>query len=76
MEEGSLWVKVIKEIHGVDGGLSNTSRSCHTGVWMGIIKVKQDLNKKGVVLSDAFSRKVGNGNDTCFWSDLWIGENV
>ncbi|GJX97779.1 RNA-directed DNA polymerase, eukaryota, reverse transcriptase zinc-binding domain protein [Tanacetum coccineum] len=73
-EEHALWCKVIRSIHGVSGGLiedSNTSTS--SGLWSRIMKLKTDLNLIGIDLPMLFKKKVGNGQNTRFWHDNWLG---
>ncbi|GJX56691.1 putative RNA-directed DNA polymerase, eukaryota, reverse transcriptase zinc-binding domain protein, partial [Tanacetum coccineum] len=73
-EEHALWCKVIRSIHGVSGGLiedSNTSTS--SGLWLRIMKLKTDLNLIGIDLPMLFKKKVGNGQNTRFWHDNWLG---
>ncbi|GJT14415.1 putative RNA-directed DNA polymerase, eukaryota, reverse transcriptase zinc-binding domain protein [Tanacetum coccineum] len=74
IEEHALWCKVIWSIHGVWGGLiedSNTSTS--SGLWLRIMKLKTDLNLIGIDLPMLFKKKVGNGQNTRFWHDNWLG---
>lgn len=70
VEPKSLWCNIIKSIHGV-GGFENPHPS--SGSWNCISKLKGELLKENVDLSTLFKKKIGNGNNTSFWNDLWVG---
>ncbi|XP_071739386.1 uncharacterized protein [Rutidosis leptorrhynchoides] len=79
--ENTFWVRVIKSIYGKSGGLScistppdNELKKFSGRVWTSIIKIEQPLTKLGVNLSNDFFKVVGNGMDTSFWNDKWVGE--
>lgn len=64
VEENALLVKVIKCIHGEDGGSSRvgfSNRGGGGGVWGDILKVGCDIDKVGVDFSKSFCRKVEMG---------------
>ncbi|PWA80255.1 reverse transcriptase domain, Reverse transcriptase zinc-binding domain protein [Artemisia annua] len=76
IESGALWVRVIKNIYGINGGLVDNGVLRELGgssVWRDIVRVGIDLDKIGVGFSTSFSNKVGNGGDTSFWEDRWLG---
>ncbi|PWA48516.1 cytochrome P450 [Artemisia annua] len=71
----ALWCKVIRSIHGPQGGLHDASliRS-KSGPWYRIAKLKEDLlNDYGINLPLIFKKKIGNGESTRFWLDNWLG---
>ena len=70
-----LWVKVVKGIHGQDGGIgfSRRSNSKHSP-WNAILKAISNLNNKGIDLLFACSRSVGNGKSIRFWDEIWFGD--
>ncbi|GJR37723.1 RNA-directed DNA polymerase, eukaryota, reverse transcriptase zinc-binding domain protein [Tanacetum coccineum] len=69
-----LWCKVIRSIHGPSGGLfDNTTVKYKSGPWYYIKKLKEDLQRNGINLPLMFKRKVGNGQGTSFWNDIWLG---
>ena len=73
-EEDSLWCKVIRSLHGPDGGLlDNSSSSLKTRCWSNIVKLKDDLCDIGIDLTSLFKKKIGNGLSTRFWLDPWLG---
>jgi hypothetical protein len=43
--------------------------------WMEVAKIRDDVGEEGEGwFSERVSRKVGDGVDTFFWYDRWIGE--
>ncbi|KAJ9556535.1 hypothetical protein OSB04_011149 [Centaurea solstitialis] len=77
VERGSLWVRVIKSIYVREGGLSRdvvVGGMGRNSVWVKIIKVGEELEKKGIAFRNSFRRIVGNGVGTSFWEDVWIEE--
>ncbi|GJV45719.1 hypothetical protein Tco_1430255 [Tanacetum coccineum] len=72
-----LWVKVIKEIYGVDGGFDQQeNRGSQAQPWARIIKLHSSLVAKGIDISGRLSKRVGNGSDTRFWEENWIAGNT
>ncbi|GJZ69999.1 putative RNA-directed DNA polymerase, eukaryota, reverse transcriptase zinc-binding domain protein [Tanacetum coccineum] len=75
IEDNALWCKIIRSIHGSQGGLHDASliRS-KSGPWYRIAKLKEDfLNDYGINLPLIFKKKIGNGESTRFWLDNWLG---
>ncbi|GJZ36016.1 putative RNA-directed DNA polymerase [Tanacetum coccineum] len=74
-EENSFWCKVICSIHGPQGGLRDASliRS-KSGPWYRIAKLNEDLSVHGIDLHSLFKIKIGNGENTRFWIDKWVGD--
>ncbi|GJT52416.1 RNA-directed DNA polymerase, eukaryota, reverse transcriptase zinc-binding domain protein [Tanacetum coccineum] len=71
----SLWIKVVKVIHGNSGSLEHpTSSRFHNSTWIGIVKAINKLKSKGVDLMSFCKRVIGNGNNTRFWLDKWYGD--
>ena len=76
LEGDALWVRVIKSIHGESGGLEVDgvgSRVGRSGLWRDIVKVGLDIEKVGIEFSSSFSKNLGDGGDTLFWEDRWVG---
>ncbi|GJS89195.1 RNA-directed DNA polymerase, eukaryota [Tanacetum coccineum] len=72
-----LWVKVIKEIYGVDGGFDQQeNRGSGAQPWARIIKLHSSLVAKGIDINGTLSKRVGNGSDTRFWEENWIAGNT
>nr|GEV37511.1 RNA-directed DNA polymerase, eukaryota, reverse transcriptase zinc-binding domain protein [Tanacetum cinerariifolium] len=69
IEYNALRCKVIRSIHGSQGGLHDASliRS-KSGPWYRIAKLKEDLlSYYGINLPLIFKKKIGNGESTHFW---------
>ncbi|GJR70577.1 hypothetical protein Tco_0016642 [Tanacetum coccineum] len=77
-EGDSLWVRVIKSIYGVHGGLCShgviVGEISGDGVWRDIIKVGRDIDGVGIDFTSYFICKVRNGRDVSFWLDKWVGD--
>ncbi|GJS72623.1 RNA-directed DNA polymerase, eukaryota, reverse transcriptase zinc-binding domain protein [Tanacetum coccineum] len=70
----SLWVNVIKDIHGHDGGIgSGRAGKLSHSPWNSIIRTVSHLQAKGIDLFALCGRSVGDGNSTSFWGDNWCG---
>ncbi|XP_071713611.1 uncharacterized mitochondrial protein AtMg00310-like [Rutidosis leptorrhynchoides] len=78
-ETESLWVKVIRSIHGPLGGLLSDNVSTHSstiGVWHNIIRAGTSMEALQVNFRDSFSKTIGDGGSTLFWHEEWIGDLV
>ncbi|GJX28426.1 RNA-directed DNA polymerase, eukaryota [Tanacetum coccineum] len=72
----SLWSRVIKAIYGVDGEVNKVSKYASRSCWRDIINEVRKLKDQGINMrggSDFMYIKVGNGETTKFWDDIWIG---
>lgn len=69
VEDDALWVKVIKSIHGRDGGWRGGKYRRYKGVWGDIIKVGVSMDKIGVDFTKSFHKKIGEGERTAFWEE-------
>ncbi|GKE85984.1 hypothetical protein Tco_1559726 [Tanacetum coccineum] len=66
-DDGSLWCRVIKAIHGVDENLFSTSSTFRAGlVWSDIRRCGMMVDALGISFSSSFSWKVGMGDATQF----------
>ena len=69
-----LWIKVIKNIYGINGGIGEMSSPSYasrhaSSLWIAILKVTKQLAEKGVDLLSMCKRKVGDGSSISFWDD-------
>ncbi|GKA48713.1 RNA-directed DNA polymerase, eukaryota, reverse transcriptase zinc-binding domain protein [Tanacetum coccineum] len=62
-----LWSRVIKAVHGLEGGLIRAVNELN--------EVKK-LQNQGVNIFDYIWIKIGNGDNTSFWKDKWHNEGV
>ncbi|GJY04543.1 RNA-directed DNA polymerase, eukaryota, reverse transcriptase zinc-binding domain protein [Tanacetum coccineum] len=71
---GSLWVKVVKSIHGDEAGIS--LRGCQTnGLWASIVGTINHLHSSGIVPLNSIPFNVGDGSLIRFWKDIWLGDS-
>ncbi|GJR29260.1 RNA-directed DNA polymerase, eukaryota [Tanacetum coccineum] len=73
-QESSLWSRFIKSIYGGSGFLDRTIPTLRQSIWLDILKEVANLKNKGIDLMSYCRKKVGNGADTIFWDEVWIGE--
>ncbi|CAH1433765.1 unnamed protein product [Lactuca virosa] len=72
----SIWKSVIMGIHNIHRKpLSSLFKKSINGVWGNIVKVMGDIESLGIAPSNLFFVNVGNGEHTCFWTDVWIGSS-
>ncbi|GKA88353.1 RNA-directed DNA polymerase, eukaryota, reverse transcriptase zinc-binding domain protein [Tanacetum coccineum] len=73
-EGNALWCKLIRSIHGQIGDSNTTlSLKSKSGTWYHIVSIKNNLLNLGIDMSLIFKKKIGNGTDTRFWTDNWVG---
>ncbi|GJY64667.1 RNA-directed DNA polymerase, eukaryota, reverse transcriptase zinc-binding domain protein [Tanacetum coccineum] len=73
-QEPSLWSRFIKAIHGTKGAMDIQKLTNKGSIWYDLIRAFSSLNQKGVDLLAFIRRKLGNGEHTLFWDDIWLGE--
>ncbi|GJZ37719.1 RNA-directed DNA polymerase, eukaryota, reverse transcriptase zinc-binding domain protein, partial [Tanacetum coccineum] len=69
-----LWTRVIKAIHGDKGRFGIGSKVFHKSIWCDIVREVHALKMQGFDTLIFMQKKIGNGKDTSFWDDVWIGE--
>ncbi|GKA56844.1 hypothetical protein Tco_0755916 [Tanacetum coccineum] len=62
----SLWVRVIKAMHGDDGLLGKSVKSSFPSIWIDIIRELINLKNQGIDLLGLIKKKIGNSFDTPF----------
>jgi hypothetical protein len=75
-QNSSLWARVIKAIHGVDGKIGKNIKACNHFCWLSIVNEISALKNQGVNLFEFMRLKLGNGNNISFWDDHWIGDYI
>ncbi|XP_071694888.1 uncharacterized protein [Rutidosis leptorrhynchoides] len=75
-EPTSLWVKVIKSIYEVSGSLDSgrVTNYNNNSTWSIIVKTGYNIGELGIEYSNSFKKVIGNGKDTSFWNDVWLGD--
>nr|GFA54722.1 RNA-directed DNA polymerase, eukaryota, reverse transcriptase zinc-binding domain protein [Tanacetum cinerariifolium] len=66
------WVRVIKAIHGDDGKVRGYVKDGAKSCLLSIVNEINSLKNKGINLLDFMHVKLGNGDKTAFWEDIWI----
>nr|GFA40518.1 RNA-directed DNA polymerase, eukaryota [Tanacetum cinerariifolium] len=69
-------VRVIKAIHGDDGKVRGYMTDGAKSCWLSIVNEINSLKNKGINLLDFMHVKLGNGDKTAFWEDIWIEGKV
>jgi hypothetical protein len=72
----SLWARVIKAIHGDDGGVGRHVKAGTQSCWMTVVNEITVLKKHGIDIFDFMCFKLGNGDKVAFWEDKCIGDHV
>ncbi|GJZ24777.1 RNA-directed DNA polymerase, eukaryota, partial [Tanacetum coccineum] len=67
-----LWARVIKVIHGNNGGIHvDFLNSPIQGTWSGNLSIINSLKLKGIDFLSLCTRKVRNSASIRFWDDIW-----
>nr|GEX58207.1 RNA-directed DNA polymerase, eukaryota, reverse transcriptase zinc-binding domain protein [Tanacetum cinerariifolium] len=70
-QDGSLWSRVIQAIY----GNTITNHQVHVASnWGSILREVNLLKEKGFDFLSHCSKRIGDGNSTRFWLDIWKGE--
>ncbi|GJT57872.1 hypothetical protein Tco_0992926 [Tanacetum coccineum] len=73
MESETLWCKVVKAIHGPNGGFGiHSSFGLHKGVWANIVSNNNAIDKCGNPFSSSIMQKIRDGRDVMLWNDVWL----
>ncbi|GKE42191.1 RNA-directed DNA polymerase, eukaryota, reverse transcriptase zinc-binding domain protein, partial [Tanacetum coccineum] len=70
----SLWSRFIKAIHEVRGAMDTQSVPTRGSIWLDLVREFSFLKFKGIDLLALMKRKLGNGENTLFWDDIWSDE--
>ncbi|GJU52083.1 RNA-directed DNA polymerase, eukaryota, reverse transcriptase zinc-binding domain protein [Tanacetum coccineum] len=73
-QSSSLWVRVIKVLHGEDGKIGKKVNSTYSSLWLNIIHEVELLKQQGIDLTSYIHFKLGNGVNTSFWDVAWRGD--
>ncbi|GKD51409.1 RNA-directed DNA polymerase, eukaryota, reverse transcriptase zinc-binding domain protein, partial [Tanacetum coccineum] len=66
--------RFIKAIHSVRGAFDNHNSTNRNSIWLDIIRALSSLNRKGINLLAYVQKKVGDGENSLFWDDIWLRE--
>ncbi|GKB93348.1 hypothetical protein Tco_0979485 [Tanacetum coccineum] len=70
----SLWARFIKAIYGERCAIDSFEPISRRSLWLDIVRKTKSLKNKGIDLLAFVRKKVGNGEDTLFWNDIWLDE--
>ncbi|GJU77185.1 RNA-directed DNA polymerase, eukaryota [Tanacetum coccineum] len=73
-DDSSLRSSFIKALFGNHGALGKPLQMYKRSTWIDIIHAIQTLNDKGINLFHFIRKKIGNGENTFFWEDIWLGD--
>ncbi|GKA79518.1 hypothetical protein Tco_0786114, partial [Tanacetum coccineum] len=72
----SLWARVIKAIHGMDGSIGDIRIGNFKSCWSSIINEINVLSSKGIKLMNYLRITLGNGVSTRLWDESWHIEGI
>nr|GEY94394.1 RNA-directed DNA polymerase, eukaryota, reverse transcriptase zinc-binding domain protein [Tanacetum cinerariifolium] len=73
-QKNSLWVRVVKALHGEDEKIGNKVQPMYPSTWLNIINEIESLKLHGIDLVSFITPKLGNGVNTSFWDVVWCGD--
>nr|GFA33449.1 RNA-directed DNA polymerase, eukaryota, reverse transcriptase zinc-binding domain protein [Tanacetum cinerariifolium] len=73
-QKNSLWVRMVKALHGGDGKIGKKVQPRYPSTWRNIINEIESLKLHGIDLVSFITPKLGNGADTSFWDVAWCGD--
>ncbi|KAL4590001.1 hypothetical protein LXL04_002918 [Taraxacum kok-saghyz] len=68
----AFWVKVVKAIHGAE----DSTGSPRASIWRDITRSGVDLVNKGIDLQLFCKKIIGDGVNTRFWKEIWLGNSM
>nr|GEV84020.1 RNA-directed DNA polymerase, eukaryota, reverse transcriptase zinc-binding domain protein [Tanacetum cinerariifolium] len=63
----------IRAVHGNSGGIETHLRVSYSSTWLSIVNEVNKMRNKGIDLLKYIKIQVGNGLNTKFWEDVWMG---
>nr|GFA84523.1 RNA-directed DNA polymerase, eukaryota, reverse transcriptase zinc-binding domain protein [Tanacetum cinerariifolium] len=73
-QKNSLWVRVVKALHGEDGKISKKIQPRYPSTWRNIINEIKSLKLHGIDRVSFITLKLGNKANTSFWDVAWYGD--
>ncbi|GKD64091.1 RNA-directed DNA polymerase, eukaryota, reverse transcriptase zinc-binding domain protein [Tanacetum coccineum] len=67
-------ISLIKAIHGVKGNIDDSQTKISGSIWQELVREFAALKSKGIDCVSFIKRKLGNGENTLFWEDIWLGD--
>ncbi|XP_071718854.1 uncharacterized protein [Rutidosis leptorrhynchoides] len=78
IETNCFWVKIIRSIYGIDGGLRLSDGLAHRSaksIWQNIIWAGNIIEDFCIPFRSSFKKSIGDGSSTSFWNDNWCGSD-
>nr|GEX93520.1 hypothetical protein [Tanacetum cinerariifolium] len=72
-DKDALWSRFIRAVHGNSGGIETHSRVSYSSTCLSIVNEVNKMRNKGIDLLKYMKIQVGNGLNTMFWEDVWMG---
>nr|GFA85612.1 RNA-directed DNA polymerase, eukaryota, reverse transcriptase zinc-binding domain protein [Tanacetum cinerariifolium] len=72
-DKDALWSRFIRAVHGNSGGIETHSRVSYSSTWLSIMIEVNKMRNKCIDLLKYMKIQVGNGLNTKFWEDVWMG---
>nr|KYP42867.1 hypothetical protein KK1_035714 [Cajanus cajan] len=76
VEKNSLWVRIISSLYGVALHLPNGSGVKGSRWWVDLNRIEDGDLVSNEWLSSNCCKVIGNGVDTKFWLDKWVGHGI
>nr|GEY49680.1 RNA-directed DNA polymerase, eukaryota, reverse transcriptase zinc-binding domain protein [Tanacetum cinerariifolium] len=73
-QKNSLWVRVVKVLHGEDEKIGKKVQPRYPSIWLNIINEIESLKLHGIDQVSFITPKLGNGVNTSFWDIAWCGD--
>ncbi|GJS47171.1 RNA-directed DNA polymerase, eukaryota, reverse transcriptase zinc-binding domain protein [Tanacetum coccineum] len=73
-EKGGIGVLIIKAIHEDDGKVGKKTKSVFPSIWIDIVHEMKSLKNQDIDILKCMKFKIGNGEHTAFWDDVWRGD--
>lgn len=75
VEKDGLWYRILKDMYGEEGGRIQEGGQNASAWWRMMCYVREGVGLGvGNWFDDNIKRVVGNGRNTFFWTDNWLGE--
>ncbi|GJR12103.1 RNA-directed DNA polymerase, eukaryota [Tanacetum coccineum] len=73
-DRNSLWTRFIKALYGNSGSIETPTKVAYSSTWLNIVTEFSMLKNQGMDLLSFMKKKVGDGQDTFFWEEVWMGD--
>ncbi|GJX62302.1 hypothetical protein Tco_0295202 [Tanacetum coccineum] len=65
---------VDSTMHGSHGAIGDSSQFHNRSTWRDILNACQSLKAQGIDLFQYIRKKIGNGEQSSFWNDIWLDD--